>query len=188
MNVTQVIAARRAVRDYLHHPVEPDVVQMLLHAAVQAPSARNRQPWRFAIVQDAACLKRYSDTAKALLLADGDRHPKVRAYRDLLTQPQFNIFYNASTLIVIGVEERGPYAEADAWLAAQNLMLAACDADLGTCCIGFALGVLNLPEVKQELHLPAGGAAMAPIIVGYPRTMPAPVPREAPQVVAWIKP
>ena len=186
MDVLEAIQARRAVRDYLDRPVGASTVNSLLQAAVQAPSAMNRQPWRFAVIQDAARLKRYSDRAKALLLADSKLDQKTRVYRDLLSAKEFNIFYNASTLVAVCVEERGPFSDADAWLAAENLMLTACDAGLGTSCIGFALGVLNTPEVREELRIPAGGAAIAPIIVGYPRVIPPAVPREDPRVLAWL--
>ncbi len=177
MNVLEAIHARRAVRDYLDRPVTEATVKSLLHAAVQAPSAMNRQPWRFAVVQDTVRLKVYSDLAKQLLLTNAALDPKTAHYREILTAPEFNIFYNASTLVVICAEQRGPYAEADAWLAAENLMLAACDASLATCCIGFAVGVLNTPAVRRELNVPAEGAAIAPIILGYPREIPQPVRR-----------
>ena len=52
--------------------------------------------------------------------------------------------------------------EADCWLAAENLMLAATAKGLGTCCIGFAVGILNTEEVKRELGIPEDGAAVAP--------------------------
>lgn len=188
MDVLEAIRARRAVRDYLDRPVTADTVHSLLQAAVQAPSAMNRQPWRFVVIQDKARLKGYSDRAKALLLANQKLDQKTRVYRDLLSSEAFNIFYNATTLITVCVEERGPFSDADAWLAAENLMLAACDAGLGTCCIGFALGILNTPEVREELHIPVAGAAVAPIIVGYPKEIPPAVPRDNPRILAWLTP
>ena len=99
----------------------------------------------------------------------------------------FNIFYDASTLIVIGVAERGTYADADCWLAAANLMLAATEAGLGTCPIGFAIPVLNAPEVKKEIGLPPAGVAVAPVLVGYATTPPPPVPRAAARIVSWSR-
>lgn len=89
------------------------------------------------------------------------------------------------TLIVICARDGGPYVQADCWLAAENLMLAACDAGLGTCCIGFAIPVLNTVELKAELRIPADTAAVAPIIVGYP-SGPVDAPARAePRVLSW---
>jgi nitroreductase len=95
--------------------------------------------------------------------------------------------YNASTLVVIGAAERGPYTDADCWLAAGNLMLAACEGGLGTCCIGFAVAMLNTPEVKAQIGLHANGVAVAPLIVGYASAVPAPVPRAEPTIASWVR-
>jgi nitroreductase len=67
-------------------------------------------------------------------------------------------------------------------------MLAATARGLGTCCIGFAVGVLNTPDVKRELGIPEDGAAVAPVIVGYARGRIAPVSRKPPQLLKWLKP
>ncbi len=67
-------------------------------------------------------------------------------------------------------------------------MLAATAKGLGSCCIGFAVRVLNTPEAKRELGVPAEGVVVAPIIVGYARGEIPGVPRKAPQILAWIKP
>ena len=166
----------------------------LLEATVHAPTAMHREPWGFAIVQDRATLKRYSDRAKEMLRepsaavgwgSSGQLHGEHPA---MLDDPVFNIFYDAGTLIAICLRQEGPFAQADCWLAAQNLMLAATAKGLGSCCIGFAVRVLNTPEAKRELGVPAEGVVVAPIIVGYARGEIPGVPRKAPQILAWIKP
>ncbi len=146
----------------------------------------NAQPWGFAVVQDAARLKRYSERAKGLLLmAAADA--KTRRYEEMLRNDQFNIFYDATTLIVICARVHGQYADADCWLAAENLMLAACDMGLGSCPIGFAIPALNSRDIKEELQIPPGGSAVAPIIVGYPSGPTAPVVRAEPRVLSWMR-
>jgi nitroreductase len=187
MNVVEAIHARRAVRAYTSRRVEEGVLRSLLQAAVHAPSARNAQPWMFAVVQDAKLLQGYSDRAKTLLLDQLSTDPKADQYRSRLGDPAFNIFYDANTLIAIGVAEPGPYAQADCWLGAAALMLAATDAGLGTCPIGFAVPVLNTPDVKQDLGFTASGVVAAPIIVGYPTAVPPAVARREPNVVSWVR-
>ncbi len=186
MNVVEAIYARRAVRAYQPRMVDEPTLRLLLAAAVQAPSAMNQQPWLFSVVQDTAQLKRYSDRAKEMLLSATVADAKGAHYRGLLETPSFNIFYDAATLVVISVSARGPYSDADCWLAAENLMLAACDSGLGSCCIGFAVPVLNEPEVKAELGLGPSAVAIAPIILGYPATATANIARGAPNIVAWM--
>ena len=187
MNLLEAIHTRRSVRSYAPRRVDEATIRALLQAAVHAPSAMNTQPWGFAVVQDAAQLKRYSDRAKASLAAHEAEHPESGRYRALLANEDFNIFYDAGTLVVIAVLERGPFAEADAWLAAENLMLAACDVGLGSCCIGFAMAVLNEPATKAELRIPEAGVAVAPIILGYPSNPPDAVPRNEPRVLSWAR-
>ena len=187
MNVLKAMDARRAVRSYTPRAVEVASIRVLLHAAVQAPSAMNEQLWLFAVVQNTATLKGWSDRAKAMLLDQAVVDPKSRNYRSSLEDPEFNIFYDASSLIVIGVAERGTYTDADCWLAAENLMLAACDAGLGTCPIGFAVPVLNTREAKEELRFPHAGVIVAPIVVGHPSTTPPPILRKTPHVMSWLR-
>jgi len=191
MNLREAIYTRRAVRAYTAQTVDAGTVETLLHAAVQAPSAMNRQPWRFAIVQHKARLAAISARAKAMLIdsAGGSPGAKVQQYLPMLRNPAFNIFYDAGTLIAIGVADHGSgqYADADCWLAAANLMLTARDLGLGSCCIGFAVAVLNTPDLKRELGFPEDGAIVAPVIVGYPATQPPPVTRTEPRIAAWIR-
>lgn len=185
---------RRAVRAYKEEKLGEDSIRRLLDAAVHAPTAMHLEPWAFVVIQNKEVLKRYSDRAKSMLLAQAqsdaakeDAIPLKQSYRTMLADPAFNIFYDAGTLIVVCRTMSGPFTDADCWLAAENLMLAATATGLGTCCIGFAVGVLNEPDVKRELGIPAEGAAVAPIIVGSPRAEAAPVGRKAPVILGWRK-
>jgi nitroreductase len=185
MNVLEAIRTRRAVRAYLPRVVDEATVRALLNAAVQAPSAINEQLWIFAVVQDTRQLARWSDRAKRMLLDQGSADPKTHRYNPRLVEPNFNVFYDSSTLVVIGSRQRGTYTDADCWLAAENLMLAACEAGLGSCPIGLSVPLLNSPDVKEELRFPPSAVAVAPIILGYP-SAPAPaVPRAEPQILSW---
>jgi len=187
MNLSEAIRTRRSVRSYSPRTVDEGTVHHLLAAAVHAPSAMNQQAWGFAIVQDRAQLKRYSDLAKSLLRASTSSDPKAARYAGLLSDEKFNIFYDAGTLVAICTTSQGPYADADCWLAAENLMLAACDLGLGTCPIGFAILALNTEQVKQELGVPLHGAVVAPIIVGYAAGEAPPTPRAEPRILFWSR-
>ncbi|MFQ5869684.1 MAG: nitroreductase family protein, partial [Candidatus Zixiibacteriota bacterium] len=52
MEVYEAIAYRRSIRDYLDKPVEEEKIKKVLEAGRLAPSASNRQEWRFVIVRD----------------------------------------------------------------------------------------------------------------------------------------
>lgn len=175
-----VIHHRRTVRSYEPTPLDEPAIRALLDAAVQAPTGMHLEPWAFVVVQDRAMLERYSDRAKILASHAG-------THLDLLANPAFNIFYDAGTLIVICGKPMGPFVTADCWLAAENLMLAACAMGLGTCCIGLAVPVLNTPQVKRELSIPRDVTAVAPIIVGVPHGAPPAVGRKPPEILSWIR-
>jgi nitroreductase len=196
-DVNAAISRRRAVRGYTAAHVDASTIRELLLAAVQAPTAMHLEPWGFVVIQDKRRLQRYSDRAKQMLLEQrhsddsmlhaGDPHAHEQEHLAMLADPAFNIFYNAGTLIVICRRTGGAFADADCWLAAQNLMLAATAMGLGTCCIGFAVPVLNAADVKQELGIPDAGAAVAPIIVGVPSGASPLVPRKDPEILAWLE-
>jgi nitroreductase len=182
MELKQAIRSRHAVRSYTRQPVAEQVLHQLLDAAVRAPNAKNDQPWSFAIVQNRELLQRYSDRVKTLRAGSSAESPATRA---LLHSQRFDVFYGAGTLIIICGRLDNEYAEADCWLAAENLMLAACDLGLGTCPVASAAPALNSARVKAELDIPNEFAVIAPIVVGYPDELAAlPTPRSPPRILS----
>ena len=185
MQVGTAIYGRCSVRAYRPEQVELPALHALLAAAVRAPTAMHGEPWQFVVVQDRARLQRISDLAKAAIAVESSRlHPDHKTL-GIFSQPGFNVFYDASTLVVICAATTSHFEPADCWLAAQNLMLAAHAMGLGTCVIGSAVAALNTSDMKSELGIPVEMTAIAPIIVGKPRGETMPSPRKQPQVLAW---
>ncbi|MDN0085774.1 nitroreductase family protein [Crenobacter sp. SG2305] len=184
----EVIKGRRSVRSYTAEDIDKATIMRLLDAAIHAPNALNEQVWSFAVVQDRAWLKQLSDKAKPLFYAEasqkhldrGDSHAL-----DIFTNPDFNVFYNAGTLILICSDKQGPFVHADCWLAAENLMLAAYVLGLGSCIIGSALEALNLPESKADIGLTKEMTVVVPIILGIPSGETAASSRRNVEVSAW---
>jgi nitroreductase len=52
MNTLEVIAARRSIRAFKDVQINEDLIHTILTAAIQAPSSKNRQPWRFIVVSN----------------------------------------------------------------------------------------------------------------------------------------
>lgn len=188
MNALEVILARRSVRSYTSQEVDRTTVRLLLEAAVRAPTAQHKEPWAFVIIQDRSLLQRLSDRAKPLFIEEVRRVPPEHASHafDLYTSPDFNMFYDAGMLIVICTNSNSLFSVADCWLAAENMMLAACAMGLGTCVIGAVQPVLNSPEMKPQLNIPEEYLAVAPIIVGYPRHEVAPTLRKEPLILSYL--
>lgn len=187
LNIFETILARRSVRSFRDGELDRKTVRTLLEAAVRAPTAMHEEPWAFVVVQGREVLHRLSERAKPLFAEELRRAGMVRADQayDVFASPDVNIFHDAGTLIVICAKPLGPFAAADCWLAAENLMLAACALGLGTCVIGSALPALNVPEIRTQLAIPAEYAAVAPIVVGQPRGETPPTSRREPLVLAW---
>jgi len=108
MDLREAIYGRRAMREFLRKPVERSVIESLIDAAIQAPSAVNEQPWTFAVVRDQRILDQLSAESKTHMLRF---HPGIREseHFHLLNDPHFQIFYHAPVLIVISAVAPVPW-------------------------------------------------------------------------------
>jgi len=186
MEFMDVLRNRRAVRDFKPDPVAPRILRRLADAAVLAPSAMNDQPWRFSIITDETMLARMSEAAKRYLLGCLHVLPKPDHFRDIFSDPKLHLFHHAPALIVISADSDNPWVSEDCALAAENLMLAAAEMQLGTCWVGFAQTWLNAPEGRAIVGIPLSHHVVAPIAVGIPKATPPAVPRRAADIV-WVK-
>ncbi len=171
--VFSAIASRRSVQSYRPDVVEHEQIQRLIDAAVQAPSARNGQPWSFVVVQDPLLLRSLAAEATAVYLSEppfpdliGMTTEVLVHFRALLQSPGYDIFHHAPALVVIYAASEGGVA--DCYLAAENLMLAAWAMGLGTCPIGLARPLLNREEVKRRLGVPESCVEALALTVGVP--------------------
>jgi len=185
MDLKEALYSRRAVREFTAEPVDQTAILALIDAAIQAPSAVNLQEWSFTVVRDKALLAKISRDAKAHMLRTTPVGLMTHHFEQILNDQSFDIFYHAPVLVVISSAAEGLFNTEDCALAAENLMLAARGAGLGTCWIGFAQSYLGTAEGKAALGLPAAHKPAAPIIVGHPRSEPPPVPRRKPEI-RWI--
>jgi nitroreductase len=194
LSALDVIYSRRSVRAYTSEPVPQTTAEALLDAAVQAPTAMGGHSLSFVVVQNARRLERLSALTKAQWIAQTQRDPQLHLAAtlgpegDLLTkyaEPEFDVFYGATTLIVLCARRPDAFATADCWLAAENLMIAAAALGLGTCCIGPAAAALNSAEMRLELGIPPVLTAVAPVVVGGPARPAPPIDRRTADVIAW---
>ena len=186
-DVIETILARRSVRAYTSEILGRKTVQTLLEAAIRAPTAMHGEPWAFVVVQNRQMLKLISDRAKPILAEEMRQHLARETSQSLeyLASPDFDLFHGAGTLIVICALPNSGFVAADCWLAAENVMLVACDLGLGSCVIGTSVTTLNLSLVKTELGIPGEYMAIAPIIVGMPREPAPATSRKEPLILSW---
>lgn len=169
LNALDIIYKRRAVRNYKKKSISNEVFEKIIEAATYAPTAMHQEAWLFGIIQDQQLLKRISTQAKKILAKQRQNPDNLFHDKkfDYFMSEEFNIFYDADALVIIYGKNDKPFSSADCWLAAENLMLAACYLELGSCVIGLAIDALNSEEIRRELNIPDDITAFAPIILGY---------------------
>jgi len=194
----ELIRSRRSIRRYTDQPIAPEIVERLLIAAIWAPSAHNRQPWRFAVIQiDSAKLALASamgDRLRADRLADGDPVEAVEAdaarSRARITSAPVVI---AACLTMADMDrypdtrrKKAEYlmAAQSVAMAMQNLLLTAHAEGLGAC---WMCAPLFCPDaVKEALNLPDDWEPQALITLGYPADSGKPASRKPLEsVVLW---
>lgn len=158
MDVYEIIKKRRSLRSYKSEPVEEEKIHRILDAARLAPSAANRQPVYFVVIKD-----------------DKIKHQLKMAYNE-------KWFYTAPIIIcVCSIPEKAwkrsdgkNYADIDAAIAMDHLILAATNEGLATCWVA----AFKVHLVKSILNLPSEIEPIAMTPIGYPLDTPKPTYRK----------
>jgi len=151
MNPTlEIIFRRRSIRKYTDQPVEPEKLDLLLKAAMAAPSAMNCKPWEFVVVTDPIILAQFR---KRLIF--GNRNAPaaivVCGNPSLSTNP-------AARLCWIQ----------DCSAAAENILIAAVSLGLGTVWVGIHPVAEFVRVVRVIIGLPKHITPLGLLYVGYP--------------------
>jgi nitroreductase len=161
MALSDAVAKRRSIRTYKKQALTEGIVEKLLEAARQAPSAGNVQPWEFVVIN---AQKNKMDIS-------------VAAYGQKSLQEASVVFVvcvdEKRALESYGVRGKTLYCIQDTAAAIQNIMLSACSLGLGTCWIG----AFKEDEVKKVINAPSHVRPVALIPVGYQNESPAARPR-----------
>jgi len=158
MRLDNAIQERRSVRSYSSRRVTDKVLEKLLQSGVQAPSACNRQDWRFISIRSMPLRRKITDMGAAPFILDAPV---------LLVVAYSNKTYNT---------EYADHVQSAA-AAIQNINLKACSMGLATC------WVCHLPPKRQLarlLGIPGGYEPVAAVTIGYPSSEPKPMPRNKP--------
>lgn len=187
MNKTiDTILNRRSIRSYKKDQILDEELDLILEAGKYAPSAMNWQSWHFTVIQNPELLDKLNNYLKAFLLKSGNKD-----MADRLKSKEFNIFYNAPTLIVVSGTKDAIAPQIDCALSIQNMFLAAESVGIGSCWIhAVSMGLTATVEGKvlaKELKIPEGYTIYGSAVFGY-KTEPNPpaLPRK-PNTVTIIK-
>jgi nitroreductase len=187
MELADAIRKRRSVHEYTNAAIDRSVIQSLIDAAIQAPSAMNSQPWVFCVFLDRRRIDNLSNQIKDWLLNQTLQAPSElnQALTEILTDPGFSLLHHASALLLILAKPSANQATEACCLAAQNLLLAAREEGIATCWIGLSRPFFDLRSTKLELGLPENYRVVAPIILGYPKKWPGSPGRQAAEI-RWM--
>ena len=171
--VIDAIEARRSIRAYKETPVEREKLQLLAECGVNAPSAMNKQEWELRIVDS----KEWIDGCTAAYLKAVEGTDKAKY---MLTPTFKNIFRNAPAVIFVAAPE-GLFSGVNVGMLGQNIMLAATELGLGTCCLGSVQMTFAEPamaEYLSSLGFSEGYKLSYALAVGYPDESPEAKPRD----------
>ncbi|MFN2221897.1 MAG: nitroreductase family protein, partial [Candidatus Promineifilaceae bacterium] len=194
----ELFAGRRSIRQYRNEIVPHQLLLDLLKAATWAPSAHNRQPWRFAVIDQPRTKERLAKAMGKKLRADrtADGVPEEIIESDV--DRSFQRITGAPVVILVALTVEGMDSYPDQrrqnneWLmavqsaamAGQNLMLAAHANGLGSC---WMCGPLFSPDVvRKTLNLPADWQPQGLIVLGYAAEEPQKGRRPLAEVVRFV--
>jgi nitroreductase len=183
----KLLNKRRSIRNFEDKEVPLATIREIIKDSCLAPSAVNSQPWRFIIVNNREWIKRLSDESKKNLLAYLENNPDspIRNYEANLRNPNFNIFYNAPSLVFIVGSKKVRTLRVDCTLAACYFMFSATARGLGTCWIGLGMNIQD-PSLLTLIGMPEDCKIVAPVILGYPKRIPSPPKRVEPQILKIV--
>lgn len=149
MEVEEALLKRRSVRKFTADPVDKEAIDKLLRAAMSGPSAVNKKPWEFYVIQD----------------------PKKIAE---LNKVGFANYPSPLIIVIAGNQTKFlPSPASDYWIedvsaATENILLEATNLGLGACWCGVYPGKLREKQVAKILSMPLNYVPFNIIIIGHP--------------------
>jgi nitroreductase len=207
--IDEVMAARRSVRRFTPEIPPRPLIERVLAAAVTAPSASNKQPWRFVVVTRRTLITALAAEVRAAVDVVA-RHVEppgeaaFRAYGEYFTRFEaapvvIVALYRSLTVLsnlvdaalpqaarerIVAMEERSGLIGVS--MALQNLLLMAHELGLGAS--GMTGPLVAADRVRALLEVPPSWEIAALVPVGYPaETPPAPPRKPAARVTEWLE-
>lgn len=161
------IFQRTSVRQFEQTAVEPEKIEKMLRAAMQAPTAGNQQPWELYVVTDKDKLAQLSEVTPYAACAKGAPLAIVIAYREDGIFPDF--------------------CQIDCAIATENIWLEASELGLGGVMLGIAPVEDRMEAVENILNMPEGVRAFTIIPIGYPKKISEQKDRFDETRIHWVK-
>lgn len=163
------IMTRASVREYQDKTVEKDKIEKLLRAGMAAPSAQNRQPWHFVVVDNRAVL---------------DSLAAANPYAGMAAKAPLAIVVCGDISKAIEGPGRNFWIQ-DTSAATENILLAAHALGLGAVWTGTFPAEERCEAVRRILRLPDSMVPLNTIVIGYPAEDSQPKDKWLPENISY---
>lgn len=187
----EIVQARKSIRQYEDKPVPQELIQKILEqAAFHAPSGKNRQNWRFFVVQGKKRDEYLKYSQKSWLGIKDILKATLKPSLYDFTERFFFTLGGAPVIIFAysdnSPEERYYTSIGSVYMAVQNINLACQVEGLGCCTMGAPLEIRK--EVDQFLGVPSDGnlELLCAVVIGYPGHNPPKAPRKTDGRITWM--
>lgn len=154
MTAIEAIMTRTSVRHYTDQAISQDTIEIILRAAMAAPTAVNRQPWEFIVIESKESMRR---------LMSACPHAKMLDEASAAIVPCVNL----SEVIDGETAERGFWIQ-DVSAATENLLIAAHALGIGAVWTGVYPDSTRVKAVQSQLNMPDSILPLAVVPMGYP--------------------
>ncbi|MBE6452784.1 MAG: nitroreductase family protein [Alphaproteobacteria bacterium] len=160
MELMEGILTRRSVRQYQDKKIDKETIKKIIRAAQYSPTAHNRQPWEFLVIEDKKFMEElrhiqrwtsFAKDASCVIIVCGDTDKSFSRDKD---------------------DEKWSFIDVDCAIATQSLMLAAWAEGIGTCYCGAAPMQKVVDALSKKLNLSPNIRPFAIVPMGYPLDAP----------------
>lgn len=187
MDFFELLRKRRSIRHFEDKEVPLDLIKEVINDSIKAPNASNMQQWSFIIINDRELMKRLSDANKKSMVASIDEDPNspYKGYASVFRKKEHHVFYNAPCVIYVVGPAKAAYVREDCALFAAYFMLSATARGLGTCWVAQGEEIKDA-ETRKEIGLTDDYKIVAPIVIGYPKSIPPMPKRMEPKILKIV--
>jgi len=160
-----VIRNRRSIREFKTKQITDSELNVILEAALFAPTAMNQQKWHFTVVQRKSVLEKMD-----LITRENKLNSNIPVLAKSAASDDYHSYYRAPTVVIISGEQDAKFIQMDCAAAAQNIALAAESLGIGSCIMtsaGFLFASAKGQKMKSKLGIPKGYEHMCFIALGY---------------------
>ncbi|KNF10209.1 nitroreductase [Gottschalkia purinilytica] len=189
MNVVEAIESRRSIRKFKEAKLEKEAIEKIISAGIKAPSGKNRQPWRFIVVEG------YKKDELVELMRENIYKIKKEGKSIGSCEGSIKAMDESSAVVLVfnpysKIEEdysyhRGITDVQSIGACIQNMILVSQDLELGTlwiCDVSYISEIITSWATDEKYEL------IAALAIGYPDQNPYPRPRkEMNEVTTWLE-